>query len=373
MDPPVFYQLIARTVKRIIDRNNTCRKPCRHRDDLKCGTRFICIVQTGIPPHLIEQILFFFFTHSISTDICIQCKRLVQVKFRHIDTGINFSVLRIHKQNWHAFCLLFFHDFFCCLLRIFLNTCIQTDPKIVSLLWFFSVFTDSVQFNPSGICRRQNLACFSFQDFIILHFQTDNTLIITAGKSQYPWCQTPKRIITFVVFIHFYPGKSGISDLITGLFLHICFDPLDGRNFFHPFAYSFFRYPQLFRKQVDDFFRIFYLTVYHRDRTYSFIRRKYFSGRIQDLSSCSFDVTLPLMQILRFFVIIIRAESHQIDQPSDESHCHRHAEQKNDPYFSFVKSIIFFIKYILFLHKKSPGQCHNNIWHIPGGYFCYFL
>ena len=99
MDPPVFYQLIARTVKRIIDRNNTCRKPCRHRDDLKCGTRFICIVQTGIPPHLIEQILFFFFTHSISTDICIQCKRLVQVKFRHIDTGINFSVLRIHKQN----------------------------------------------------------------------------------------------------------------------------------------------------------------------------------------------------------------------------------------------------------------------------------
>ena len=326
MDSPVFYQLIARAVKRIIDRNDTCCKSGRHRDDLKCGTRLIRIVQTWIPPHLIEQILFFFLTHSISTDICIQCKRLIQVKLRHIDTGINFSILRIHKQNRNALCLFFFHNFFCCLFRIFLNTCIQADPKIVSLLWLFSVFTDSVQFNPSGICCRQNLACFSFQDFIILCFLSDNALIITAGKSQYLGRQIPKRIITLIVFIHFYPGKSGISDFITGLFLHICFDPLDGRNFFHPFAHSFFRYPQFFRKQVDDFFRLFYLTVYHRDRTYSFVRRKYFSGRIQDLSSCSLDVTLPLMQILCFFIIIIRSESHQIDQPSNESRRHRHAK-----------------------------------------------
>ena len=109
VDPSVIHQLITWTVKPVIYGNHSFLKTCRHGDDFKSRSRLIGIVQTGISPHLVQKILDLLRIHSRSVCTCIQCKRIIQVKFRNIDTGIDLSVSRIHKKNGNSVRLFFLH------------------------------------------------------------------------------------------------------------------------------------------------------------------------------------------------------------------------------------------------------------------------
>ena len=125
VDPAVLHDFVAGTEKRIVRRHNALRKSRRHRDDLKGRSRLVRIVDAGIPPHLVQQILNFFFRKSRC--ILLQRERIVEVELRHIDTGIDFSVLRIHKKNRDAVRLFFCHRLFRCLLAVRLDIDIQAD------------------------------------------------------------------------------------------------------------------------------------------------------------------------------------------------------------------------------------------------------
>ena len=114
----------------------------------------------------------------------------------------------------------------------------------------------------------------------IFDFQSHDPLIVTSGKSKHFGSQISIWIISLIVFIHFHASQIVFSYFIPGLFIHIRFDPLNGTVLFHAFLDLVTLQPQFFCQHIDHFFRLFYLTVYHRDRTYSFVRCKYFSGRI---------------------------------------------------------------------------------------------
>ena len=126
VDPAILYQDISRAVKPVIHRYYPFFQPCSHCYDLEGRSRFIGIIQAGISPHLIQTFLLLLLCHFSCIPWGIQSKRIIQIKFRYINTGINFSILRIHDQNRNSFCLFFLHYLQRLLLSIFLNINIQT-------------------------------------------------------------------------------------------------------------------------------------------------------------------------------------------------------------------------------------------------------
>ena len=161
VNPPVIHQLIPGTEKSVIYVTPASLQTCRHGNDLKGRTGLICIVQAGISPHLVQKILFFLFIQFWSVYVRIQCKRIVQIKFRHINTYINFSILRIHKKYGNTRSLFFFHYFQGCLLRILLQIHIQTDFQIFPCHRIFPAFSELVDFHASGICCGQDFSRLS--------------------------------------------------------------------------------------------------------------------------------------------------------------------------------------------------------------------
>ena len=241
-------------------------------------------------------------------------------------------------------------------------------------MWFFSVFADSVQFNPSRIRCCQDFSRFSFQNIIIFHFQSNDSLIISACKPKHLRRECPHRIITPVIFIYFYPRKSCISNFISCFFLHICTYSFYGRNFFYFFPYSLLRYPQFFCQKSDHFFRLFYLTVNYRNRTHCFICSKYFSLCVHNFTTCGLNVSFPFMKILRFFIIIIRTKAHKIDQSANQTQDHQQTQKENDPHFPFMKCIIFFHKKILWktvltIYDCSPEEMCTTLYLVQPGLF----
>ena len=109
-DPPVLHDLKARTGKLVIYRCCFGHKSRRRCEYLKCRSRFISVIDTLISPHLIQRILFLLLGHALGTYTRIQSKRIVQIKFRHIDAGIDLSVLRVHNKNGYIVRLLCLHD-----------------------------------------------------------------------------------------------------------------------------------------------------------------------------------------------------------------------------------------------------------------------
>lgn len=127
-----FHNLIPGTVKMVFQRAGPGQQRCGRSKNLKRGSRLISVIDALIPPHLVQCVLFLFFCHQRIIYSRIQSKRIIQVKFRHIDTGIDFSVLRIHNQYRDVVRLFCFHDLQRFLLRVGLNVIIQADHKIIA-------------------------------------------------------------------------------------------------------------------------------------------------------------------------------------------------------------------------------------------------
>ena len=147
----------------------------------------------------------------------------------------------IHKKNRNLIRLFFFHDFFCHLLGVHLNIIVHTDLKRLACHRFYPVFLCIFKFDPSCISQRKNRARDSFHIFVILYFQSDDSLIIASRKSKYFGCQFSVRIISFEIFIYFYTVISTGANSIPCFLLHIGFDSFNRTDLFHPFAYSLFR------------------------------------------------------------------------------------------------------------------------------------
>ena len=240
VDPSVIDQLVSGTVETILHSYSPFLKTCCHCDDLECRTRFIGIIQTGIPPHLIQQFLLLLCTQAESIRICIQFKRVIQIKFRHIYTGIDFSVLRVHQKNRNSFSIFFFHNLQSSLLDIFLYADIQTGSKRAACLGFFPVFSDSIQFDSPRISSREDFARITAQHIFIFHLKAYDSLVVCSCKSQDSGSKRIPWIISLVVFIHLYPRKTGLSYFISHLFFYICPHSLYGGYFFYFFSHCIF-------------------------------------------------------------------------------------------------------------------------------------
>ena len=193
-DLPILHHPISRTLKSVIQFHYACFQTGRGRNNLKSRPWLISIVNTAISPHLIQEFLLLLRIFRICCrlffSICCQkflrqCKRIIQIKFWHIHHRQYFSILRIHQQDRHPICLLFLHHFLCRLLSIFLNVIVYAELQCIPRYRFDAVFCNPIQFNPTGICCREDHSVLSFQILLILHFQPDDSLIIPSGKSEH--------------------------------------------------------------------------------------------------------------------------------------------------------------------------------------------
>ena len=108
VDSSVIYQLVSRTVKGLSSSDNYLffQSGC-HSDDLKGRTRFIGIIKAGISPHPVQTdpvFLCLLMSDGILC-LCFKFKRLVQIKFRHIDTGIEFLRSEDSSERMETLCL----------------------------------------------------------------------------------------------------------------------------------------------------------------------------------------------------------------------------------------------------------------------------
>ena len=94
-DPAILHDFISRTVKGIVHSHHALFQCRSCSNDLKCRTWFIRIINTGIAPHLIQQILFFWF-FQIRGSLHIQRKRLIQIILWYVYHGKNLTILGIH-------------------------------------------------------------------------------------------------------------------------------------------------------------------------------------------------------------------------------------------------------------------------------------
>ncbi len=131
-DLPILYHPVARTAKGILKSYRSRFQTGRRRDRLERRTRLISIVDTAVPPHLVQRILPVLVGHGCIVSAGIQCKRIVQIKFRDIDHGKDLSILRVHQQDSHFVRLLLLHNLFCHLLGIHLDVIVQADLQRIA-------------------------------------------------------------------------------------------------------------------------------------------------------------------------------------------------------------------------------------------------
>ena len=139
VDPPILHQPVAPTVKAIrkrylsrIQRSTGCH-------DLKGRSRLIGIAETGISPHGIEKLALFLL--RLPHGFFRQCKRIIQMKFRNIDHGINLTVFRLHHQNGYPLSALFRQNLLRRLLGIHLDIDIQRCCQIPAVNRFYTALT----------------------------------------------------------------------------------------------------------------------------------------------------------------------------------------------------------------------------------------
>ncbi len=311
---------------------------------------------------MVEKILFG--GRRICAGCCISCcilslyvqrKRIIQIKLRHIHTGIDLPVLRIHKQNGNPLCLLLLHHLQSRLLHIFLDADVQAGAEGISCNRLFSPFSCPVQLHASGICNCEDFSRLSCKDLIIFHFQTNDSLIISPSEPQNLGSQRTVRIVSSVILIHFHPIQRVFTNSIPDAFVYICFNFFNRRNFLDFFAYCLFIHGQLTGQNLDHFFRIFDLAVDHGNRTDSPVICQNISLSIQDLASGCLDIALSLMEIICLLCVIICLRSHKIDQSSCKSDQKQRAACKNHP-------DLFSVKNHCPDHKKIPlRDRHCNI------------
>ena len=264
-----------------------------------------------ITPHLVQIVLLLIRSRIFPIFLC-QFKRLVQIKFRIINHRKHLSVFRIHHKNTDGIRVLLQIRFFRCLRGKKLNVCIQRKPQIVSRNRLDALLTDIVNLHASGIRRGQNRSILSLQIVIVHRLQTDDSLIVAAGKAQHLRCQIVIRILSLVVLIHFDARIPIGKNTVARLFINITFDFLNRRVFFHAFTHALLRQIQLLYKHCDHALRILDLIMDHRDRAHRLITCEHNSACIKNLAARRLDLPLSLLQIGCKPGVIISAKDHKI-------------------------------------------------------------
>ena len=162
VNSPVIHHPVAGTVKGILKRHCPGLQPRGGGDHLEGGARFIGVVDTDVPPHLIQPLLQLFLRKRAFIGAVVEGKGIIQIKFRHIDAGINFSVLRIHNQNRHRFRLFLFHHPQRFLLGVFLDIPVQAHGEIIAGHRFYAALPDLSDFNSPGIGGGENFPVNAF-------------------------------------------------------------------------------------------------------------------------------------------------------------------------------------------------------------------
>ena len=184
-DPPVLHHHVSRTVEGVLHGYHAFLQCGCRSDGFENRARLIGVADAGIPPHLIQKILLLLIGKPGRIRLLRKGKRIVQVEFRHIHHRENLSVVGLHHQNGDALRLLCRHHLFRELVGILLNVEIHADIKIVSIHRLLTRLTLFIHFNSSGVRHRQDGARLALQIFFIFHLQTDNALIVPAGKPQH--------------------------------------------------------------------------------------------------------------------------------------------------------------------------------------------
>ena len=218
-DPTVLHHDVARTVKGGFRRYHALLQTRRCRNDLKGRSRLIGVTDAAVTPHLIEQLLFLFFTHSFA---CLsQIIGMIQVEFRDIHHRIKLSVLGIDDNDRYPFCFFGFHHLSGELGRIALDVPVHADIQVLPRNGLYTLFSLCGKLHAPCIGHGENCALRSLQYLFIFHFQTDDSLIVTAGKSQYLGSQRIIWVIPLIVFIHLYSGKIIAPDPVSDFLFHI--------------------------------------------------------------------------------------------------------------------------------------------------------
>ena len=347
VDPSVLHDFKSGTGKGILHADHPLGKTCCHGDDLKGGTRLIGIVDGQISPHLVTGILFFLVRHARGVRIRVQSERFIEIKFRYIYICVDFSILRIYEQNGDRICLLFLHNFLCCLLCIHLDIFIQADVQVISCHRFHTAFPQLIDLHSPGIRSGEYFAVYAFQNVVVPYFQPNDALVVSSCKSQYLGGQLIAGVIPFEILIHFDTCKTVFPNPVPHFFLHICLHFFNGRNLLHSFSGSLLRKSQLFLQHGDDLIRFLYLAVYDGNGAHRFIIRQDLPLCVNDPASGCLDVTLPLVELLCLFCIVIRLYHHEIDHPAHKSCKHQHTGGKYDHCLLLVVRPVFF-------HSRFP-------------------
>ena len=156
------------------------------------------------------------------------------MEFRHIGIGIDLPILGIHQQNGYRLCPFLFHDLFRCLLGVHLDILIQTDVKVISGHRLHPALSQFRDFHAPGVCGGKDLAVNAPQHIFIHDFQSHDSLIVPAGEAQHLGRQIIVGVISFKIFIDFYPVQMVAPYFIPHRLFHIGLYPLNGGNGFHP-------------------------------------------------------------------------------------------------------------------------------------------
>ncbi len=240
---------------------------------------------------------------------------MIKVKFRDVYHGQNFPVLRVHDNHGYAvsgFCL---HDLFGCLLTIHLDIVIQADLEVIPIHRLLAPFTGVLNLHAPGVCQRQDLAIASLQVILIDHFQANDTLVIAACKTQDLGSKGSKGVITLIVLIYFYAIQGIGTDTVACLFIYVGFDPFDGADLFYALSDGLFVHAEFFGERRNYSFWLLQLAVDDGNRADGTVCRQHSARGIHNFPPRRLDITLSLMQILRFLSIIFGTEYHKVYQP----------------------------------------------------------
>ena len=240
-DPSVLYHNKSRAAKPVFRGHHTFLQSGGGSDDLKGRTRFIGIVDTAVPPHLIQFFLLLFFRKAFRIRSLREGVGVIQVKFRHVHHGHNFPVLRIHHQDRHPLRLLGLHHLLCKLGGVALDIHIQADIEVISRYGLYSLLACGINLHSPRIRHGQDHSLLPLQIFLVFDLQADNSLIVSSGKAKYLGGKAVIGIVTFVILIHLHPFQIVGPDCISLFFSHIAFDPLNGGILFYPLTDIIFR------------------------------------------------------------------------------------------------------------------------------------
>ena len=294
-DLAILHDHKARTVERIICVNNPGLQSGCSCYRLEGRSRFIRVIDTAVSPHPVQQILLFLFTHSFRVFCTVIHKGLIQIKLRHICHGKDLPVLRVHHNDGHTvrlFCLHCLISKLCC---IFLDIHIHGQHQIIAIHRFHPVFSGALQFNSPCIRHRKDRTGSPLQHILVFHLNSQNPLIVTAGKSQHLGGKLTARIVTLVVLVNLHTVQIIFPDPVSHFLIHIAFDPLNGGDFLYPLADIFLTERKFPAQHLHNFFFFLDLTVDHGNRTDRLIICKHIAVPIQDPPSRRLDIPLPLL------------------------------------------------------------------------------